>query len=731
MNTNFEIFEQSTYRLCATIVLKDETTCEVVNTRLAALGYAVDPLDATTWKYYRNLAGQYHATDVPMHIISMDTAEQIEFTVASLAIHRRTWREYQYGSRYYKELTEKYPQQKALIDGILNPVDIKAAIAAKDHSILYYDTSLVESRETNLIPRLQEWITGNFVRWDNVDYRINNGLFIAARLLILFMAMPAYVLNIRLDNCHTRFAHSYHIKRYLASFGPLDQYYEYMTEYQRLYFYRNIRYLMRNNGKVETFEELTKNVLTRRNLPLAKYDIQQNDVVMPDQLDPGVQFQRFSVNGLASALGEDIKSTKQMLYLQRFLARSNLLESTDAEVYIPAAMELNLAATANTKTLESNVLDLKESEPYTLADVLLNHWIYFADTNRYSSILTLNLLTGSEAVKINMKDAWVLFMYLYMRRAGWEMTVIPQIVAKRVRRFTLPTFKELRGITSKKYVDDAFINEALRDNPVLGSYVSVDGFVQVCYDIQQRMLLHRDLYVYRDNMYTYGEVKAMTDRFYVDIPVDMAHGQLYSEWLRERNLSFENYTPAEMDEVLQGILSQATGADLRVTLSLKDIHAAMLGIMTQLSSYSVQFIQQINEEAVMMFDWGHLRWNDQGGERADAGRNVLPVTKPLELTALGEDGAFFDTSRVGIQNLESRTYHAESQTLALQFELSGKKEYISKGLTVGVQAMALTTPVIDLATALTGQELGAYADLTTLPIASLFNKVASDDFKSP
>jgi hypothetical protein len=731
MSTNYDVYLKSVTRLAATIVLKDEICCEIINDRLVLMGIEVDPLDKTTWKYYLNLAGKYHRTNVPMKIVSMDTAEEIDFTVENMVIHRRTWREYQYGSRYYNEVIEKYPRQKELINGILNPVDINAAIAADDHSILYYDATLVESRETNLIPKLQEWIIGNFVRYGNVDYRINNGLFIATRLMILFMAMPSAILNIRLENCRTHMVHSYHIKRYLASFGPLDSYYEYMNEFQRLYFYRDIRYLMRNNGKNETFETLTKNVMTKRKFPLAHYSIQQNDNSLPAAFDPVTQLERRSLNGIPSALGDDIKSVPQMLALQASVATGNVDETVYAEDYVPALMERNLASFASTKILESNVLDLKESEPYTLTDILLNQWIYLADKKRYSAVVTLTLPNGGEAAKLSMKDAWVLYQYLYMRRSGWELITVPQIMAKRIRRDPMPTFEELRGICSYEHVDDAFVTEALRNNVEITAYVSVDSFVQMCMSVHVRMLEHRDLYAWRNDFYVYGEVKQMTDRIYADVPVDMYVGENYAEWLSSRNIVIEDLSVNDIDAVMASLLAQATGADLKISLSLKDIHKAMLGIMSQLSSYSVQFIQQINDEAVVMFDWPHLRYHDKGGHRADSGRLEVPVTKPFSVDGIGRDMAFIDMDNVKVIDLESYTKHQAGVEIGVVFEMSGKKEYIDKGMVVGAQITALSIPTVDLASVLTGQDIGLYTDLIPIPTVDLFNKVITDDFQSP
>lgn len=739
MSTNYEIYLKSVLRLVATLVIKDELTNEIINGRLTALRQYVDTQRPETWKYYLNLSGQPHYTNVPMSVVSMDDGTEIAFTRENMNIHVKTWREYQYGSRFYSELREKYPENDMLIDGILNPVDINVAIAAKDHSILYYDTSLVEGRETNLIPRLQDWINGVFTRYANVDYRINNSLFVSARLLIMFLAMPEVICGFRLDNCRTHMAHSYHIKRYFASFGPLDDYFTSMNEYQRLYFYRDIRYIRRNNGKVEMFETLTENVMTQRRLPVAEYVIQQNDSVIPNQFNSATQFMRRSLNGIPSALGEDIKNTEQLLFLERSVAKGNEEENPYAEIYVPEAMETNLNSQASTKVLESNVLDLKESEPYTLADILLNHWILFADKGLYTAVVTLTLPDGGESTKLTPKDAWTLFQYVYMLRSGWQMITIPPIMAKRVRRLlepgdtrkTVPDFKELRGVCSYEHVPDAFITEALRNNPVIGTYVSVDSFVRICTEIHERMLLHRDLYVYREDFYQYGEIKQMTDRFYADIPVDMYKGDNYAEWLGQRNISLDKYSPNELDEIMQSLLSQATGKELRITQNLKDIHAAMLGIMTQLSSYSVQYIQQINEEAVVMFDWPHLRWHHAGGKGKDDMRLQVPVTKPLGMGGRGKDFAFQDISEVGIVDFDSYTKHEAGVTIGVEFEMSGKREYIEHGMIIGAMIAVLEIPGIDLSQILVGQQIDAYTEQESRPIADLFDKVTTDDFSAP
>jgi hypothetical protein len=729
MSTLYQIYHESVVKLAATLVVKDEATCEVINSWLSQLGYEVLADRPETWKYYLNLSGRYHPTDTRMKVTSMDTHEEIDFTRENMDIHRATWREYRYGSRYYKELVARYPEQDMLIHGILNPVDMAKAIDAPDHSILYYDASLVESRETNLIPELQHWITAQFVRWANDDYRINNSLFIAARLALVFMSLPGAIKSIRLANCRTNRAHSYHIRRYLASFGPLDQYYNEMNEAQRLYFYRNIRYLMRNNGKAEIFHELVKKVLTDRNFPLAEYTMQHNDADLALNSDPQIQYLRESINGIAAALGEDIKDTREVLDLQRTLARSNPEENIDAEVYIPQLMTRSLASEVETKVLESNVLDLKESEPYTLSEVLLNHWIYLADSGRYRTVLSLQLPNGGDTLKLTMKEAFIVYQYLFMLRLGVEMIKIPRVQAKRVRRLPLPTFEELRSITTTAVTSDAFIHEALKHNVSITDYVSVDAFLKACQQIQERMLSHRDLYVYREDMLQYAEIKQMTDRFYADIPVDMDHGQLYPEWLRDRGLTFEGYPPAILDEIMLSILNQATGLELRTSQSLKDIQRAMLDIMSQLSSYSVHYIQQINEDAVVMFDWPHLRWHNQGGKAFHQMRLPAVQALPIDLYGRAKLKPSFTMPAVTTVAFDYTASHAMGLDIGVEMELSGMNQYLQQGMILGTMIGSLVQPAVDLA--ILDETHLTIPSIESKPLTDLFDRTESNDFTNP
>ena len=188
----YEIYAENCTDLARSIIIKSEATALAMNLADAdqnalrvSLGEPpfLDEYDKTTWRYYMHLAGRYHALDTfsvtnddgtvshkpYMQVYSLDTYELIDFTIENLQEHRTTWREYQKGSTYYRNLVNKYPDKRLLIDGILNPIDINVAINARENQILYWDKRKVEENEYSLIQNIQDYIDKYYHRWDNPD----------------------------------------------------------------------------------------------------------------------------------------------------------------------------------------------------------------------------------------------------------------------------------------------------------------------------------------------------------------------------------------------------------------------------------------------------------------------------------------------------------------------------------------------------------------------------------
>lgn len=606
-NSYYQIYVKRIFRLVKTMVIKSEASAENMNRHLQMLGKAVDESDPRSWKYYMNLAGMYHQLDVPMTVRSIDTLEDIPFTVEMLKLHRATANEYQYGSFYYNELLNRYPDQESLILGILNPVPLEVAIAAKDHSILYYEKSLVEENEYSLMDAVQQWVFSFMERWGTVPYRVTDDLFQPALLGIMYANLPKMILNHRLAKCKTNEAHSFHIREYLASHGRLDRFVDYLSKKQQLFLYRNIKYIQRNVGKQEIFDTLVERILTERGLPLAEYDIHHNLTNQPDELYPDVEVRRKVIN-----IPVETKSytVGHLLDKQDPMARRNRDVRDDTERGVIDRVKSASVGFYKTKALESVVVDKSDSMPYTLGEVALNHWLYLSTHGFYqSSISVANPKTGIR-MAMSAKEAFVTFLYCYNLAKGLRLTTIPLLEAVRVRRPVAPTRNELLAVVDQTYVHPSFADFALRDQPSVSSYISIEAFKGACREFYEAMLRHRELYANREHYRERGYVEGMVGLFYHNATCDLDVGDSLEDWFAIRGLAIPELSRLEADLLARDLLATVTGIEAGSTGSLKELQRAMLRIMTQLSSYAVHYLQDINSDAYRTIDWPTIRSGD-------------------------------------------------------------------------------------------------------------------------
>lgn len=609
--TQYDIYRSSNIALIRTMVIKSELTAEAVNTGLGTYGIAVDSTDPSSWKYYLNLAGEYHPTDRPMTILSLDTLQTIDFTKENLQLHDSTRREYSKRSRYYDDLLARFPDQESLINGILRPIDLTTAIQAPDGRILDYDHDLIEDNEENLIILLQQWIDRFNIRWHNKSYAISDDLYAAAQLGILFQLLPSVVMTIRVQNCHTNYTHSYHIKSFLASQGGLDVFIDYLTKKQALWLYRNIRYIHRNAGKRATFKELIQHILTDRGFPLAQWSMRHNLDEMIDALVPRIEFERRPLNLGYSSAGLDTRDIPHMLDDEAVLAKGNPEIQLEAETKIRIQMENANQDRLSTKILESSILDMTDASPYTLSDALLNHWLYFAERGQYTAIVTVDNPRTGGTYQFTMLDAFAVFLYTYNKVRGITLPHIPTIEAWMVRRLPTPTRTELWALIEKRFDRKALVDAALLNLPPVGmQYVSTAMFNDTVTEIHNALLGHRMLYASREHVDERGQTENMILRFYRDYTCHLGGEVDYHSWFVARGLDIEAFSPLECDLLATQLLERCTGADLKKTKSLKEIQAAMLRLMGQLSSYSIQFLQQINSQPIVTVEWPMIRVGD-------------------------------------------------------------------------------------------------------------------------
>jgi hypothetical protein len=674
----YSIYTESVFRLAESIVLKSADTASAINDELyIRLGpQAVDRLDPTTWKYYLHVSGTYHYDDTVMTVISMDTLQVINFTKENLQFHRTTAKTYAYGGQYYKELVNRYPKQERLILGILHPCDIAVAISSRDGAILSYPPQLIEEHEYSLIKNLQDWIYSYLSRWDNSQYRLSDNLYSATMLGILYINMVPAIINLRLKACKTNEVHSYHLRQYLASHGLLDAYLMYLTRSQALWLYRNIAYIERNSGKQEVFEWLTEHIMTSRGLPLAEYRMLHDLQDMPGNLKPEISFKKIPLNTEHNYDMKDIFPLTQVMDKEDPLARDNIKYRESEQRKIGRAMEYSLANDLKTKLLESSIIDLTGSERYTLADTLLNHWLWFSHLDHYRAFISVTSPLTGEALVFTAKDAFIFYTYAVCANMHITLVTLPKVIAERVIRLPKPTLEDVMSVVNPKVVSPTFGQNMLNLVPTTNPMISVDTFHDHCREIQQCALAQYGHASAEQFNNARGQKMGLITRFWADVGIQLGEeGQFYANWFSDRNITISEYTSSHLIQLAVDILEAATGVSTSKAISLEDVQRAMIRIMAQLSSYSVQYSSSINSGTILDVGESGTRPDDITGY-TKYHQKLLMTTGVIEVGQKQDQFLDFD---IGSATFDENTHMVHR--VGLEFDIPVKSTLVDNGFT--------------------------------------------------
>lgn len=449
-----------------------------------------NPNAPETWKYYKNLAGEYHALDrqdilainqslgyaapsvgdgyvldeMVIFIAGDNGPKLANFNLTTIGGDITLANEYRYGSLYYKDLVRRYPEHEHLIVSILNPVLPAISLAADDGDILYCggyfrqtlsdslgtrtaflkrdmegysDSGLIEDNEATLLGSLQEWFTGMVARWHNRDYCKTDDLYFPTFLGMLYTLLPAQIMNIRLANCHTNAVHSYHVREFLESHGHLAKYIPALPLEQTLFLYRNVRWIEANVGKQETFNLLVDRLATPCGVPLSGYRLRHSLTDMPQQLFPVTMATQEVINFRQLSNQKDIISVEDLLRKEIGAARNNPSSATEiAEVADGVRLKAISSPSDDypTKIIESVMIDLSERKVYRLSEVLLNHWLFCAARGTYTgTVFYTNPLTGVRQ-HITPKNAAILFFYALNKSFGQTLDEVPTVRVRLIPR---------------------------------------------------------------------------------------------------------------------------------------------------------------------------------------------------------------------------------------------------------------------------------------------------------
>lgn len=637
----YKLYIDSVFELANTIVIKSEYSASTINDWLMfTYGQdAVDPYDKTTWKYYLNLAGRYHPRDEVIYVTSLDNLERITFDRNTLEDHPATLEAYRFGSRYYTELNTLHPDMEQFILGCLYPVDFAYAIEAKDGSVLSYPKHLVEENEESLIPNIERWINEFNIRWNNTQFNVTDSLYAAAFMGLLYLNMVPVIINLRLQACKTREAHSYHIRQYLASHGFLDTYIDYLNLKQRLFLYRNIRYIQRNNGKRETFAWLVEKLLTERKIPLAEHTMKHNVEDIATQLYPEIGFRRKNINSIYSpnALTRPVITLDEMLSKEENLAVGNRTYTLDSIDRIESSFKNSLSSVVATKVLESSMVDFTDSDIYSLTDIRLSNWLLSASLEKYDAIISFKEPITSVDKTLTAFDAYIYWFYCYCKSLDIHLVEIPELLVYKAAQPDVVPRTELEELVDQAFVTPNQIDEILATHSPISNMVSVSSFTSFVNNAYTNYRKQLRIISNEEGVYARGLVQNMANSLYKNIRLDTQalllqfNGEeitTFEDWLSKKGLGSADYTKAQYKDLYLEIYKNATGAEYNTVKEIGELQRALLRLLSELSSYSIQIISDINETNIRKLGWGSIRVSGFKAAESTVHEVMVPTIRP-------------------------------------------------------------------------------------------------------
>lgn len=618
-----------------TLVYKVSGLADATNDELIRLygESAVDPDRPATWKYYLNISGQYHPTDEVMTVVSIDTLQEIVFSLENLKTHTATAEAYQHGTREYYTLVSRYPQQERLILGILLPANLQTAIDAEEGKILAYREDLIETNEMTIIEDLETAIKRMLFRWYNVQFNISSPLYLATILSQLHVLLLPKFLNMRLNRCHTSEVHSFHVRMFLASHGELDRFLPYLTLEQSLWLYRNIRYLERNAGRNVQFKNLIEKLLTKRRIAIGGYSIRQTDNFT--DYTPKTVARLTPLNPRVNSFLDEVQELTEVYERELSTAPGNVNFLKFKEDTMTKTLQRGPSTALQTKVLHSSMSDLTNAVPETFENVAIRQWCSMSVAGDYDAFVTFNDPKSSITYSLKAVDAFIYMYYASLRADGLTIDRLPDFLNIRQRVNPKPTVQDLLQIVdTEQHNLRAYAETLVAGQPALRPCHSVSAFNTLVTAIYDECYRHWFIISSTEDYYERAMVENMTHRLFEDkrvtLPITSAS---MTEWLFEKNLPAYTYDRAEALALISNIYRAALGLKLNTQVKLSNVQKALLGLMEELSSYSIQFTREINETDLILVNWPAVR----AGNLSQAQEDTRELeTETLLMSSFGE-----------------------------------------------------------------------------------------------
>lgn len=596
MNTaDLKKYHQDTFSLARTMVIKIEAIALRDNQVLIRSGYPVSS-DKSSWRYYMNLNGDYHETDEPMIIQSIDTGEDILFSKDNLELHLATRREYDRGGYWFNRINERYPHQTTLIRGILNPIDYSKTIPAKNYKILNYNQNLVLWNEDQLIPKLQAYIDSISNDLFGTEYIYTDNLYLPLMVQKLYMDVLQAIHTIRMEDIYTRHTHEFFIWSHINSFGNFTKYKSVLTKEQAMWLFRNIAWITNNPGQEYTFDKLMYNLLTVANVPIAKYDLVGDTEKQLEDTTQTPKYRRLHLN-LQDYYGHGPKftSTEELIRKQLPMALNNPEERGAWEEDAERKGKHSIISETPTKALESDMMDYTNKNVDTLMSTVINEWVYLAGTGWFRGNVVISDPKTGKQRSVDVNDAYNLWRYLIARSNNFDPIYICPAYYDNVMRNKPVALESIIDAGGPKYIKEGLAKDIQKRWVPISSFYAPEYLIQYSQDVYNAMWDYRRMYSQFYDLNKRARVKNATKAMFTSGYVKLGNFNNYDSLVKSLELSFEGYLQEDFKLFAWEVFKQVTGWDSNAAPSMAMKQSYLIDLMLRLSSYTIHVIKEMDD----------------------------------------------------------------------------------------------------------------------------------------
>ena len=602
VNSNYlKLYLDDVFSLAKTLTIKSNYSAEKINADLAVKygKTSIDFNDKTSWKYYLNICGEYHPSDTPMYVTSLDTLQSIVFNKENLLRHPATRSGYNYNSRYYKELLERYPDQEMLILGILYPAKMEHAIQAVNYSVLAYNPELVEPQEEDLFRKINFFTTTFEKRWRINGFNYTQNLYEVSFFNTLCQMLTPTIVQLRNEAIGTHQAHSFLVRMHLASHQGLDEFIPYMTDEQRMWLYRNISYIENNPGTKDTFDKLIANILTARGIPVKSWDlvhISNNLLEGKEHVKPQVAFESKYLNQQDDTRHIALPSVIQNKLINK--ADGN----AEYELLYPTAVDdfsFALSNRVKTKVLETTPLTLSEGTGVSEIDHALSLWVHASASNNFNVYTRINHPDTGAEITMSALDAYYVFLYAYAKSVGSNLEKIPLLIADNAPTWPVPSRDQIESLVVEEDVPVGFVDYVQNTTFPQKTFINLVQFQQAIPEMASAYEKALMVQALPQNITGKSSAVLVMDLLWSEKVYHLNEvGQDTQTYFQSKLIDLGTMSQEQWSFFYKDLFTAVTGLKLESIEKQNDTHKAMVSIMERLLSYNTIFVSNSSSSVV-------------------------------------------------------------------------------------------------------------------------------------